>query len=184
MRAGREPATVRVLSVNSRRPMPKVTKSAPATSWNSRTLPTRLGRCHCLRLVLTNIHHREHPELSHARLATGRRSEDVPNNLGALQTSAGGWDSCDDLVSAVLLVEMIHTLPALCFRRVVTNSERVRLEFVVSGPRDVIATRHTRDCRLLRERTMTDLREPSPTRHWCVDARLLAWAGDSRHRHW
>ena len=53
--------------------------------------------------TVANIHHREHPELSHARLATGRRSEDVPNNLGALQTSAGGWDSCDDLVKAVLL---------------------------------------------------------------------------------
>jgi hypothetical protein len=24
---------------------------------------------------------------------------------------------------------------------------------------------------------MTDLREPSPTRHWCMVARMLAWAG-------
>ena len=129
--------------------MPKVTKSAPATSWNSRTLPTRLGRCHCLRLVLTNIHHREHPELSHARLATGRRSEDVPNNLGALQTSAGGWDSCDDLVSAVLLVEMIHTLPALCFRRagvLVQPHGRATLDV---GPSRAVAERFARPDRLL-----------------------------------
>src|SRR5262245_20017146 len=45
------PATVRVLSVNSRRLLPKATKSAPATSWDSRKLPARLGRCHCLRLI-------------------------------------------------------------------------------------------------------------------------------------
>jgi hypothetical protein len=38
-------ATVRVLSVNSRRLVPTATKSVPATSWNSRTLPTSLGRC-------------------------------------------------------------------------------------------------------------------------------------------
>src|SRR5262245_47866676 len=48
---GRAPATVRVLSVNTRRPPPKATKSAPATSWDSRKLPARLGRCHCLRLI-------------------------------------------------------------------------------------------------------------------------------------
>jgi len=47
----REPASVRVLSVNRRRLMTKATKSAPATSRNSRSLPARLGRCHCLRLV-------------------------------------------------------------------------------------------------------------------------------------
>src|SRR5262245_37565729 len=47
----RETATVRVLSVKSCRLMPKATRSAPATSWNSRKLPARLGRCHGLRLV-------------------------------------------------------------------------------------------------------------------------------------
>src|SRR5262249_12112052 len=47
----REPATVRVLSVNSRRLLPTATKGAPATSRNSRKLPSRLGRCHWLRLV-------------------------------------------------------------------------------------------------------------------------------------
>src|SRR5262249_23758526 len=49
----REPATVRVLSVNSSRLLPKATKSASATSRNSRQLPARLGRCRSLRLVLS-----------------------------------------------------------------------------------------------------------------------------------
>ena len=47
----REPATVRVLSVNTCRLLPEATKSAPARSRNSRKLPTPLGRCHWLRLV-------------------------------------------------------------------------------------------------------------------------------------
>jgi hypothetical protein len=45
--------SVRVLSVNSRRLLPTATKSAPATSRNSRKLSARLGRCHCFRLVLS-----------------------------------------------------------------------------------------------------------------------------------
>ncbi|MBM4195377.1 MAG: hypothetical protein FJ202_13520 [Gemmatimonadetes bacterium] len=55
---------------------------------------------------------------------------------------------------------------------------------VVSGPRDVIAIRQARNCGRCGVRRMAGLREPSPTRHWCVAARWLAWAGDSRHRHW
>ena len=58
------------------------------------------------------------------------------------------------------------------------------LFFVISGPRDVIAIRQARNCRPCGVRRMAGLREPSPTRHWCVAARWLAWAGDSRHRHW
>jgi len=47
--------TVRVLSVNARRLLPTGTKSAPPTSRNSRELSARLGRCHCLRLVLSRL---------------------------------------------------------------------------------------------------------------------------------
>jgi hypothetical protein len=47
--------TVRVLSVNSQRLLPKATKNAPAASRNSRTLPARLGRCHCLRRVFHHL---------------------------------------------------------------------------------------------------------------------------------
>src|SRR5262249_2643859 len=55
MTRAREPATVRVLAVNGCRLVPKATKSAPATSWNSRTLPARLARCHCLGLVTNQL---------------------------------------------------------------------------------------------------------------------------------
>jgi len=64
--------------------------------------------------TVATIRHREHPELAHARLATGRRAEEVPNNLGALQTRAAGWKSCDDLVAGVLseLVDEAHAVGA------------------------------------------------------------------------
>src|SRR5262249_1770002 len=66
----REQADVRVLSVNSRRLLPTATKSAPATSRNFRKLPTRLGRCHCLRLVLSRLRLPVPPPRRGGRLGT------------------------------------------------------------------------------------------------------------------
>jgi len=72
-------ATVRVLSVNSRRLLPKATKSAPATSWNFRKLPTRLGRCHASVWPQGSLGPRgPHPPAVPTRLETVRRRRARP----------------------------------------------------------------------------------------------------------
>ena len=105
-----------------------------------------------------------------------------------IQEIRAGAATTLDVEMAVQIEERVVVVGSCAQPRSVTASpvpiDAIPLQDVVSGPRDVIATRHARNCRHRGVHTIVDLREPSPTRHWrwCVARGGGAAPGSSRRR--